>query len=99
MSNTEDWTCPYCGREEDDEPPHAEIEMMDGELVGDVTCETVHIMRDDGYGVALDYSEFERLVELYEQAKEASEELTPVQKMRLLREKKRKLYDQMGELC
>lgn len=66
MSN---WTCPHCGREENDEPPHAEIELSD-ELSADVTCKTVYVIHESDMGVAMDHDQFEELIEHYRRAEE-----------------------------
>lgn len=70
---TDDWSCPYCGRVEDDTPPHSEIMIGDGEVTADVTCRSVNLMRDDGYGIALDFEEFERIAEMFNQVSDGGD--------------------------
>lgn len=59
----EQWECPYCG---DYKYYHSkDVEFADGELEASVTCQFVHIMRDDGYGVALTHEEFKELSRMF----------------------------------
>lgn len=70
---SDDWSCPHCDRVEDDTPPHSEIMIGDGEVTADVTCRSVNLMRDDGYGIALSYDNFDRIVRLYNQVQDGGD--------------------------